>query len=513
MNIKARRGEFVPEISGKESKGWPKTRKRGSRWSPSDLARDRSRCRNPRDLGSTSGLDLLSERRVRTYVYSGGVDPERLGRARISPARWRRFSTGFATMTRRNCRVRWAVLAVVSAGLLALPMANACAGRGGGHGGGGHGGGGHGGGGHGYRAPRVSAPRGGYKAPRMPRVKSPARVNSARTHSHTTQPHAVANNSASHSNHAQSHANNTGNPGVGTAATPRRGAVANVTLGNTAGSVNRGNASGTRTAAAGRINPTTTAMAGATQASPTGLGGNIYTYGYGSGARPYRAYGYGSGYRNRYYGRRYGYGRSQGYNRGIVARLRSVDAARADRSRLSGPSRSGDACGCDGHPAALAPIDDLQRRGLRTRHEQPPGNGNGNGRGDGPAAVLGGGGAGRMPQAQSDARMSHALRTLQGVNMQLGSQGGFTMGMRGLGARDAGGPGAERRPFDPLSETASRLFFGGFERLGNQVPVLGDLDQVDAVLDLDLGLEGVATDPARAGDIADLAALRHVRGR
>ena len=38
----------------------------------------------------------------------------------------------------------------------------------------------------------------------------------------------------------------------------------------------------------------------------------------------YRAYGYGSGYRNRYYGRRYGYGRSQGYNRAIVARLRSV---------------------------------------------------------------------------------------------------------------------------------------------------------------------------------------------
>jgi hypothetical protein len=48
---------------------------------------------------------------------------------------------------------------------------------------------------------------------------------------------------------------------------------------------------------------------------------------------------------------------------------------------------------------------------------------NGAGRGG-----LAGGGAGRMTQAQSDMRMSHALRTLQGVGMQLGSQGGSTMG-------------------------------------------------------------------------------------
>ena len=33
-----------------------------------------------------------------------------------------------------------------------------------------------------------------------------------------------------------------------------------------------------------------------------------------------------------------------------------------------------------------------------------------------------------MTQAQSDARMSHSLRTLQGVNMQLGSQASATNG-------------------------------------------------------------------------------------
>ena len=33
-----------------------------------------------------------------------------------------------------------------------------------------------------------------------------------------------------------------------------------------------------------------------------------------------------------------------------------------------------------------------------------------------------------MPQAQSDARMSQALRTLQGISMQLTNQGSSTMG-------------------------------------------------------------------------------------
>ena len=78
------------------------------------------------------------------------------------------------------------------------------------------------------------------------------------------------------------------------------------------------------TAASGATKPLTAGAAVASPINPTGLYGNTYTYGSGSGARRYRAYGYGSGYRNRYYGRRYGYGRSQGSNRAIISRLRSV---------------------------------------------------------------------------------------------------------------------------------------------------------------------------------------------
>ena len=51
---------------------------------------------------------------------------------------------------------------------------------------------------------------------------------------------------------------------------------------------------------------------------------SAYTYGNGRGARSYRAYSYGSGYRNRSYGRGYGYGRSQGLNRGVIAGLVSA---------------------------------------------------------------------------------------------------------------------------------------------------------------------------------------------
>jgi hypothetical protein len=46
----------------------------------------------------------------------------------------------------------------------------------------------------------------------------------------------------------------------------------------------------------------------------------------------------------------------------------------------------------------------------------------------GGGGIGGRGGAGRMSQAQSDARMSHSLRTLQGVNMQLSNQGSYTNG-------------------------------------------------------------------------------------
>ena len=79
----------------------------------------------------------------------------------------------------------------------------------------------------------------------------------------------------------------------------------------------------------GRVNPATTADCNTTLATSNGLSPNTYTYGYGNGARNYRAYGYGNGYRNRSYGGGYGYGRSQGNNRAVVARLRSVHSSLA----------------------------------------------------------------------------------------------------------------------------------------------------------------------------------------
>ena len=100
-----------------------------------------------------------------------------------------------------------------------------------------------------------------------------------------------------------------------------------------------------------------------------------------------------------------------------------------DRSRLPGPSRAGHARGCDGHPSALAPIDGLQRRWLRPGMNSGRGQGMGRGGlGAGAGGGVGNRGQGRMPQAQSDARMSQSLRTLQGVNMQLSNQGSNTMG-------------------------------------------------------------------------------------
>jgi hypothetical protein len=153
-----------------------------------------------------------------------------------------------------------------------------------------------------------------------------------------------------------------------------------------------------------------------------------YTYGVGNGARRYRAYGYGRGYHNGYYGRRYGYGRSQGYNRAIVARLRSVhrSLARIDHDYQGHRVRAM-------HQTTMA-IRQLLHRSMVYR-----GMGFGRGLNNGLAVGMRRVGAGRgvgvgaarrphMPQAQSDARMSQALRNLQGVNMQLSSQGSNTSG-------------------------------------------------------------------------------------
>ena len=81
------------------------------------------------------------------------------------------------------------------------------------------------------------------------------------------------------------------------------------------------------------------------------------------------------------YGRGYGYGRSQGNNRAIVvaAEVCALEPG-ADRSRLPGAPRPRDACGFDGDPSALAPVDGLRRHGIFVRHEQRPGHGDATGR-------------------------------------------------------------------------------------------------------------------------------------
>ena len=91
-----------------------------------------------------------------------------------------------------------------------------------------------------------------------------------------------------------------------------------------------GTTSPTTTGAIGTsTSPTTTGVINTAHNGSNGYFPSTYTYGSGATARAYRAYGYGRGYRNSYYGNRYGYGRSQGNNRALVARLRSVHASLA----------------------------------------------------------------------------------------------------------------------------------------------------------------------------------------
>jgi hypothetical protein len=150
---------------------------------------------------------------------------------------------------------------------------------------------------------------------------------------------------------------------------------------------------------------------------------NTYTYGQGSGARSYRAYGYGRGYRNHSYGGRNGYGRSQGNNRAIVARLRSVHASLA---RIEQDYK--------GHRVRAMHAISMAIRQLTHRSMVYQGRGFAAGVNNGLAMGMrrgGGAGAGRrqpMTRAQSDARMSQAQRTLQGIHMQLTSQGYHTAG-------------------------------------------------------------------------------------
>ncbi len=180
-------------------------------------------------------------------------------------------------------------------------------------------------------------------------------------------------------------------------------------------------------ATTGTVNPTTTAALNTSRTTSNGLSPNTYTYGYGNGAHRYQAYGYGNGYRNRRYGGGYGYGRSQGNNRAVVSRLRSVHAslARIDHDY-------------QGHRVRAMRSISMAIRQLSHRSMSYGGMGVSSGMNNGRAMGMrqGGGGANNagarrrqpMSQAQSDARMSQDLRILQGINMQVSSQGNNASG-------------------------------------------------------------------------------------
>ena len=310
-----------------------------------------------------------------------------------------------------NTRSSWtggSVLAALLFGLVAVPEATARGGRGGG---------GHSGG-HAMRAPHVSAANRAYKAPsykapRMPRAAAPSRSNNGQMHSNNAQTR--SNNAQTRSSNAQARSSNA----------QTRSSNAQTRASNAA-------------ATTGTTSTTTGTGTGLNTTGTTRNSSSPFSYTYGSGAntRHYRAYGYGQGYRNRYNGNRSAYGRSQGNNRAIVARLRSAHSslARINHDYNGHRSRSM-------HQISMA-IRQLSHRsmvygngGFANGVNNGMNNGLNNRMNNGMAVGRrqgAGGAAGRrnqrMPQGQSDARMSQALRTLQGVNMQLSSQGTNTSG-------------------------------------------------------------------------------------
>jgi hypothetical protein len=200
---------------------------------------------------------------------------------------------------------------------------------------------------------------------------------------------------------------------------PRARARTNTTPAHT----NRAAAAATRRATTGNTSRATTASVNPRRTTPSSLSPYTYTYGSGTGARRYRAYGYGYGYRNRSYRSRYGHGRSQGYNRALVARLRSVHAS---LGRINQDYQ--------GH--RLRAMQAIAMGIRQLRHQAMVYRRVGLAAGANNGAAMGkqrGGGAGTgrsqlMSQAQADTRMSQALRTLQGINMQLSSPGYTTTG-------------------------------------------------------------------------------------
>jgi len=312
-------------------------------------------------------------------------------------------------------------------GLLAVPDAGAKGSRGGGSGGG-----------RAPRAPRVSGAWPAYRAPRMPHAAAPARANYARTRTRTNSARAHTNAAQTNTNGSQTNSN--------LSQTKPNGSQTNTNGSQTY--TRSGQARANRAAAVaangqsitGTLNPATTAIGSTTATTPNTVSPNTYTYGYGSGARHYQAYGYGQGYRNRYYGGRYGYGRSQGNNRAIVARLRAVHAslARIDHDYQGHRVRAM-------HAISMA-VRQLTHQsmvysgvgfmpGMNNNAAMRMNNNAAMGMNNNAAVGMrrgglgaGAGGMEPMTQAQSDARMSQSLRTLQGINMQLSNQGSNTNG-------------------------------------------------------------------------------------
>jgi hypothetical protein len=295
-------------------------------------------------------------------------------------------------MTIRPGKIRRYSAMTLIIGLLVVPKADAHGGHGGGHSGG------HSAG-HAPRAPHFSGAQRSFKAPRASHSTASAHTNTSAIRANTSMAKGRANNTQGRAMNAQALANNS--------------------------------RSRSRTAAAVSTGTSANGITPTTSTSSNGRLANSYTYGTGNGAHNYRAYGYGSGYRNRRYGQGYGYGRSQGNNRAIIGRLRSVYSSLA---RIDHDYR--------GHRARAMQSISMAIRQLSHRSMGNGGSGfsagmnNGRamgmrqGRGAMNGGAMNGGGRRRQPmsQAQSDARMSQDLRILQGINMQLGSQGNFSAG-------------------------------------------------------------------------------------
>ena len=192
-------------------------------------------------------------------------------------------------MTIRSGKIRRYSAMTMIIGFLVVPKADAHGGHGGGHSGG------HSAS-HAPRAPHFSGGQRSFNAPRASHSMASAHTNTSAVRTNTSMAHGRGKNTQARSMNAQALANNS-------RTNPRTAAASTGTSAN-------GITPTTGTASSGRFP-------------------NSYTYGTGNGAHNYRAYGYGSGYRNRRYGQSYGYGRSQGNNRAIIGRLRSVHSSLA----------------------------------------------------------------------------------------------------------------------------------------------------------------------------------------